>query len=334
MLEFEHPEDQETFRQLLCDPGEALESYADLFDFRPVKEKRAEFARVKEERRTELVRRFGEVCMLHYAGDCDTASGLRIDHLIPLSTNKLNKLLRGAGTSRTSDGKMKKAPTQTLGSNGPRNLVLACHNCNSLKMNRILDRGTIKRVLAMLAGEWSLGGAMDSPKMAEFDDTRITSESRSFAADLFARFPELRHQAAMERIPGGDRWTLVLKVSAPSGDPRSELVVWVDRGDDPSVAFGDWHTHENVWGAGTEDGAEREALLDLIEGIFADRFVICEDLGGVGDGSATILDMAERDALLDELTSKYSPGRARLRSWSGRMDREVGLEDLDRNEPV
>jgi hypothetical protein len=138
----------------------------------------------------------------------------------------------------------------------------------------------------------------------------------------------------MERLAGGDRWTLLVKVPAPSGDPRSELVVWVDGGDDPSVAFGGWHTHENVWGAGTEDGAEREALLDLVAGILADRFVLCEDVGGVGSGSVTILDLSDPDSLLDELTDKYSPGRAQIRSWSGRLDREVGLEDLERNEPA
>ena len=175
---------------------------------------------------------------------------------------------------------------------------------------------------------------MDSPEMVELDETRITSESRRFATDLFARFPELRRHAAMEPLPGGDHWTLVVKVSAPSGDPRSELVVWVDGGDDPSVAFGGWHTHENVWGATSEDGAERETLLDLVAGILADRFVICEDVGGVGNGSVTILDLLEPDALLDELTGKHSPGRARLHSWSGRLDREVGLEDLEPNEPA
>lgn len=175
---------------------------------------------------------------------------------------------------------------------------------------------------------------MDSPETAELDETRVTSESRSFAADLFARFPELRRQAAMERLPGGDRWTLVVKVRAPSGDPRSELVVWVDAGDDPSVAFGGWHTHGSVCGAGSEDGAEREALLDLVAGIFSDRFVLCEDVGGVGSGSSTILDLSLPDALLEELTDEYSPGRARLRSWSGRLDREVCLEDLENYEPA
>jgi hypothetical protein len=175
---------------------------------------------------------------------------------------------------------------------------------------------------------------MDPPEMAELDESRITNESRSFAADLFARFPELRRHAAMERQRGHESWTLVVTVPAPSGDPRSELIVWVDGGDDPSVAFGGWHTHENVWGAGVEDGSERGALLNLIAGILADRFVICEDVGGIGDGTATILDMSDHDSLLEELTSKHSPGRARLRSWSGRLDREVSLEDLERNKPA
>lgn len=175
---------------------------------------------------------------------------------------------------------------------------------------------------------------MDPLEVAELDESRVTTDSRLFAADLFARFPELRQHAAMERQQGQDAWTLVVKVSAPSRDPRSELVVWVDGGDDPSVAFGAWHTHENVWGAGFPDGAERPALLDLIAGIFEDRFVIGEDVGGVGDGTATILDLGDDDALLEELTSKYSPGRVRLRSWSGTLDREVGLEDIGNDEPA
>ena len=174
---------------------------------------------------------------------------------------------------------------------------------------------------------------MDMPEMAALDEGRITTEARLFGADLFARSPELRRHAAMERRHGRDAWTLVVRVPAPSGDPRSELVVWVDGGDDPSVAFGGWHTHENVWGAGLDDRAGRAALLDLIDGILADRFVACEDVGGVGDGFATILDSSEEDGLLDLLTSRYSPERVRLRSWTGRLDREVTLDDLERGEP-
>jgi hypothetical protein len=174
---------------------------------------------------------------------------------------------------------------------------------------------------------------MQPVERAELDEERISVESRRFAADLFARFPRLRGHAAMERRAGRDAWEFVVEVEAPSGDPRSDLVVWVEGGDDPSVSFGGWHTHENIWGAGLEDGAERAALLDLIGGILADRYVTREDLGGEGDGSVTVLDLSEPDALIEELTSRDSPGRARLRSFSGRLDREVGLEDFEEDEP-
>ena len=168
---------------------------------------------------------------------------------------------------------------------------------------------------------------MNPPEVAELDESRITTKARLFAADLFARFPELRRHAAMERRRGEEAWTLMVEAPAPSGDPRSRLVVWVEGGDDPSVAFGDWHTHENVWGDFDERGEPR-SLLDLIAGILADRYILCVD---VGAESATLLDLEQDDALADEMTSGYSSGRVRLRSWSGRHDGEVTLDDLERD---
>ena len=144
---FEYPEDRRRFEELLCDPGEEFSAYDDLFDFRPPAKKRREFDRCRDQKLEELVERYGRVCLLAYAKDCDVSSGLCVDHLIPISSSKLNKELRGTGTSRTLEGKLRKAPTQSFGSNKPRNLVLACVNCNSLKMNRILPREVLKRVL-------------------------------------------------------------------------------------------------------------------------------------------------------------------------------------------
>ena len=69
----------------------------------------------------------------------------------PERSNKLNKQLRGAGTSRLAGGELKKAPTQSFGSNHERNLVLACHNCNSLKQNGFLEAGLFQQVLSQLA---------------------------------------------------------------------------------------------------------------------------------------------------------------------------------------
>lgn len=167
----------------------------------------------------------------------------------------------------------------------------------------------------------------NEPASAEYDESRMTPESCEFAAVLFARFPQLRRFAAMERWPDEERWNLTVAPPAPSGDPKCQLIIYVEGGGEPSVVFGNWHTHESVWGAGSPEGGERTALLNLIEGIFTDRYVICEDIGGSADGSTTILDLLEPDALMEELTDRYSPGRVRLRSWSGKHDREVSVDD-------
>ncbi|HWN82430.1 MAG TPA: hypothetical protein VNM87_10070, partial [Candidatus Udaeobacter sp.] len=119
-----------------------------------------------------------------------------------------------------------------------------------------------------------------------------------------------------------------VNVPAASGDRRAKLVIWLNNGYEPSVGFGGWHTHGGFWGD-TEDIA-RSALIDLIEDILAERYVLCEDIGGKEDGWAELLDMSEEDVLLERLTRPKTPGRVRLRSWTGQLDREVSLEDLER----
>ena len=168
---------------------------------------------------------------------------------------------------------------------------------------------------------------MNTPEKVELDESRITKESQVFATVLFARFPNFRQYAKM--YLEGEMWILDVTIPAPSGDPKTQLGIWVLNGIEPSVEFGCWHTHENVWAWDHQSNVLHKDILDLVEGILKDRFVLCEDVGGVGDGSPTILDFSDENALLDELTSKYSPGRARLRSWSGRLDRLLDIADLD-----
>ncbi len=151
MIQFEFDEDRAFFKKLLCHDDDALESFADLFDFRSPKVKRTEFGRIKAQVLRDKLALHGPVCQLRLAEDCNIASGLVLDHLIPLSTNKLNKALRWQGTERDASGGILKAPTQSFGSNNPRNLVLACVNCNSLKQNRILDREHMQRLICGVA---------------------------------------------------------------------------------------------------------------------------------------------------------------------------------------
>jgi hypothetical protein len=170
---------------------------------------------------------------------------------------------------------------------------------------------------------------MVTPKMVAYDESQTTKESQLFAADLFERYPEFRQYAAMERVPGSELWSLVVTIPAPSGDPKAQLTLWVDNGIEPSLEFGYWHTHGGLWRVDAENFWQHTSILDLVEAILSDRIILCEDVGVICDGFiTTIIDLAVKDALLDELTSKYSPGRAHLRSWSGRLDRLVDITNL------
>lgn len=135
------------FKQLLCEPGEDFAKYANLFDSRPPAEKRAEFRRIRRKVLEELIEQVGS-CMLAIAEDCSGSSELCVDHLIPLSSNRLQKA-KGARTCRDESGRLHKARTESFGSNHQRNLILACHNCNSLKQNAFLEKAILRRILAL-----------------------------------------------------------------------------------------------------------------------------------------------------------------------------------------
>jgi 5-methylcytosine-specific restriction endonuclease McrA len=142
-MNFEYPEDESYFRALLCRHSEELALYYRLFDLRPPKQKRAEFNRKMKDLRAELVRRHGEVCQLQLVEDCGLEHGLAVDHVIPLSSNKLNKELRHIAAQPG-----KKVPSQSFGSNDLSNLALACGRCNGYKKHRFLDPAHIRRILS------------------------------------------------------------------------------------------------------------------------------------------------------------------------------------------
>jgi len=138
MIDFEYPEDGKYFRDLLCTPGDGLDKYLSLFDFRSPVIKRKEFNQQRAQLLADLLRQYGRVCQLHYSVKCDIDSGIEVDHLIPLSSNKLNKELRHLAAIPGM-----KVATQSFGSNHPSNLILACHACNSYKKHRLLERDQI-----------------------------------------------------------------------------------------------------------------------------------------------------------------------------------------------
>ena len=135
MIQFEYPEDREFFANLLTggDVEKLDEEFSDCFDFRHPAVKRWEFNKERKKILKELMFKYDGKCQLKIHPDCSKDGKFEPDHIIPLSTNELNKKLRHM--ERTS---AEKVPAQSFGSNHPKNLILACKRCNAFKKHRII----------------------------------------------------------------------------------------------------------------------------------------------------------------------------------------------------
>jgi 5-methylcytosine-specific restriction endonuclease McrA len=143
-MQFEFMEDRQFFADLLTDGDVNLldHAYSDLFDFRHPAIKRWEFDKVRKKLLRDLIEKHNGQCQLGIHPLCYPDHGLEPDHVIPLSSNVLNKELRHL--TRTTSAKVE---SQSFGSNHPRNLTLACRKCNGLKKHRLLDGQTLRRLL-------------------------------------------------------------------------------------------------------------------------------------------------------------------------------------------
>lgn len=94
-FEFEYKEDEKFFADLLSDGDiERLKIYKHLFDFRLPAMKRKEFNMLRNSIFSELMSQYGGSCGLRFYNICEGDQKLSVDHLIPLSSNILNKSLR------------------------------------------------------------------------------------------------------------------------------------------------------------------------------------------------------------------------------------------------
>lgn len=139
---FKYKEDRDYFESMFLELG-GLDLFIGLFDFRDVDEKRKEFNSMRNKIFDGLVKKYGSECQLKCHKDCTNLATV-VDHLMPLSSNRLNKEIRGM---KAAIGK--KVPTQSLGSNDICNFVLSCTRCNAFKQNRIPDTKLISRIYSL-----------------------------------------------------------------------------------------------------------------------------------------------------------------------------------------
>ena len=145
MINFQYPEDREYFANLLAngDVEKLDRDYSDLFDFEHPAIKREKFNKIKKKILKELIERYGNECQLKIHPDCSNVQKFEPDHIIPLSSNELNKKLRGM-TRVTSE----KVERQSFGSNNMKNMVLACKRCNAFKKHKFIDIAVYEKILS------------------------------------------------------------------------------------------------------------------------------------------------------------------------------------------
>lgn len=158
---------------------------------------------------------------------------------------------------------------------------------------------------------------------AELDASKLDEVSRRVLA-AFADHPAAgRANMLMESRADGS-WSLLIVIPSPTGDRRRRVAIWLDDNSVPSLEFGGWHTHADLWDTDPEVGLRR--MLDYLERI-TDGEVVLAALPTVGDEMpCRVLDLADREEILDELTAPTIPPDMKLLSWSGAED--AVLNDL------
>ena len=167
--------------------------------------------------------------------------------------------------------------------------------------------------------------------MAEpLEIARLAAPSRAFAHQLLHELPQLRASCTMAPIPGLPDLHLVVRVASPVDIGRS-VVLWMESGDEPSLAFGrhGWHVHETYSRRTTSGTFCDESLIDLLRAILADEVVLFAEDGAEPVPFGSVLDLREPDALLDVLTRPHGSGGIRILTFTGRGDRHVSRHDLD-----
>ena len=145
-LDFEFREDEKYF-SILFDTVGGIEANYFLLDFRDPSLKRTEFNKIRNSVFQKLLDNYGRFCQLNCHEECSNEAK-EVDHLIPLSSNVLNKQLRNM---KGLNGK--KVPAQSFGSNHESNFVLACKRCNAFKKHHLPSLKIIENITQIRSGK-------------------------------------------------------------------------------------------------------------------------------------------------------------------------------------
>ncbi len=152
-------------------------------------------------------------------------------------------------------------------------------------------------------------------------DERISDEIYSVIDELTREYPDLSY-----KVEENGKNLVGMVIDSPTGNTCLQIALWMCR-KDLSVTFGPWHTHVNHDKRISEDEYVSETIVDVVRAIIRDEFVVCEDIGGEHPGFKSRLDLRYKEAILEEITSDYSPGHIRISSWGGSQDGEYNVSN-------
>lgn len=160
------------------------------------------------------------------------------------------------------------------------------------------------------------------------DLEQLTDESRSYARELLQLFPQLEASCTAEVQKGFPGQHLLVQVTSPKAPDRN-VTIWMESGTEPSLGFGDrgWHTHEDHVRCTAPGKYEAETLIDLLEAIQRDQFVLIEDAGRPREAFGSVLDLRDSQAMLEQLTTPGFKGPLRIKTFTGSGDQDIMSAD-------
>jgi len=164
-------------------------------------------------------------------------------------------------------------------------------------------------------------------QVSRLEMNSLNEPSRRFAEGLLRRMPDLADHAGMENRGANGLYDLVLRIPAPPGDRGLDLLIRMDRGEEPFLQFGDWRTREQLWSSRNNELSPRDGMYSLIEAILDDAVLLCEEISGPHDGRMEVIDLRIPDTPFELITRSSVSGRVRLFSWSGHLDMKIHLGD-------
>src|SRR3954471_14976332 len=124
---------------------------------------------------------------------------------------------------------------------------------------------------------------------AEVEASKLDESSRRVLAALAVHPIRPCANLLMERRSDA-RWSLLATIPSPTNDRRRNLRIWLDDDHGPSMEFGGWHTHADLWDTDPDVGLRR--MLDYLERITKGEIVLAE-LPTIGDGMPFVSSMSE-----------------------------------------